>query len=213
MAITYRARMKGAAGVTKPVVIKQILPHFADEPDFVEMFVSEARVAAGLTHGNIAQVFDFGEIDGQYFLAMEFVHGQTLSKLLRRAQKAGLPGLPMPLALFVATQICDGLDYAHRHIGEDGRPMGLVHRDVSPDNVLISYEGQVKVIDFGIAKATSVVEARTSPGTLKGKYPYFSTEQAQGAQDLDARSDIFAVGVVLYEMLCGRRPYEGEMHT
>ncbi|AKI99348.1 serine/threonine protein kinase [Archangium gephyra] len=211
MAITYRARMKGAAGVTKPVVIKQILPHFADEPDFVEMFVSEARVAAGLTHGNIAQVFDFGEIDGQYFLAMEFVHGQTLSKLLRRAQKTGLPGLPMPLALFVATQICDGLDYAHRHIGEDGRPMGLVHRDVSPDNVLISYEGQVKVIDFGIAKATSVVEARTSPGTLKGKYPYFSTEQARGEQDLDARSDIFAVGVVLYEMLCGRRPYEGEL--
>ncbi|WP_375769769.1 protein kinase [Archangium gephyra] len=211
MAITYRARMKGAAGVTKPVVIKQILPHFADEPDFVEMFVSEARVAAGLTHGNIAQVFDFGEIDGQYFLAMEFVHGQTLSKLLRRAQKAGLPGLPMPLALFVATQMCDGLDYAHRHIGEDGRPMGLVHRDVSPDNVLISYEGQVKVIDFGIAKATSVVESRTSPGTLKGKYPYFSTEQARGDQDLDARSDIFAVGVVLYEMLCGRRPYEGEL--
>ncbi|KFA94873.1 protein kinase domain-containing protein [Archangium violaceum] len=211
MAITYRARMKGAAGVTKPVVIKQILPHFADEPDFVEMFVSEARVAAGLTHGNIAQVFDFGEIDGQYFLAMEFVHGQTLSKLLRRAQKAGLPGLPMPLALFVATQICDGLDYAHRHIGEDGRPMGLVHRDVSPDNVLISYEGQVKVIDFGIAKATSVVESRTSPGTLKGKYPYFSTEQARAEQDLDARSDIFAVGVVLYEMLCGRRPYEGEL--
>ena len=211
MAITYRARMKGAAGVTKPVVIKQILPHFADDPEFVEMFVSEARVAAGLTHSNIAQVFDFGEIDGQYFLAMEFVHGQTLSKLLRRAQKAGLPGLPMPLALFVATQICDGLDYAHRHIGEDGQPMGLVHRDVSPDNVLISYEGQVKVIDFGIAKATSVVEARTSPGTLKGKYPYFSTEQARGEQDLDARSDIFAVGVVLYEMLCGRRPYEGEL--
>ncbi|MFE8604513.1 protein kinase domain-containing protein [Archangium violaceum] len=211
MAITYRARMKGAAGVTKPVVIKQILPHFADEPDFVEMFVSEARVAAGLTHGNIAQVFDFGEIDGQYFLAMEFVHGQTLSKLLRRAQKAGLPGLPMPLALFVATQICDGLDYAHRHIGDDGRPMGLVHRDVSPDNVLISYEGQVKVIDFGIAKATSIVESRTSPGTLKGKYPYFSTEQARGEQDLDARSDTFAVGVVLYEMLCGRRPYEGEL--
>ncbi|MFY0562973.1 protein kinase domain-containing protein [Archangium lansingense] len=211
MAITYRARMKGAAGVTKPVVIKQILPHFADESDFVEMFISEARVAAGLTHGNIAQVFDFGEIDGQYFLAMEFVHGQTLSKLLRRAQRAGLPGLPMPLALYVATQMCDGLDYAHRHIGDDGRPMGLVHRDVSPDNVLISYEGQVKVIDFGIAKATSVVESRTSPGTLKGKYPYFSTEQARGEQDLDARSDIFAVGVVLYEMLCGRRPYEGEL--
>ncbi len=122
-----------------------------------------------------------------------------------------MPGLPMPLALHIASQVCDGLDYAHRHVGEDGRPMGLVHRDVSPDNVLISYEGQVKVIDFGIAKATSVVEARTSPGTLKGKYPYFSTEQARGQQDLDARSDVFAVGVVLYEMLCGRRPYEGEL--
>ncbi len=211
MAVTFRARMKGAAGVTKPVVIKQILPHFADDPEFVEMFVSEARVAAGLTHSNIAQVFDFGEIDGQYFLAMELVQGQPLSKLLRRAQKAGMPGLPMPLALHIASQMCDGLDYAHRHVGEDGQPMGLVHRDVSPDNVLISYEGQVKVIDFGIAKATSVVEARTSPGTLKGKYPYFSTEQARGQQDLDARSDIFAVGVVLYEMLCGRRPYEGEL--
>jgi serine/threonine protein kinase len=211
MAITYRARLKGAAGVTKPVVIKQILPHFADDPEFVEMFVSEARVAAGLTHSNIAQVFDFGEIDGQFFLAMEFVHGQPLSKLLRRVQRAGLASMPLPLALHIASQIADGLDYAHRHVGEDGRAMGLVHRDVSPDNVLISYEGQVKVIDFGIAKATSVVEARTSPGTLKGKYPYFSTEQAQGRQDLDARSDIFAVGVVLYEMLCGRRPYEGEL--
>jgi serine/threonine protein kinase len=213
MAITYRARLKGAAGVTKPVVIKQILPHFADDPEFVEMFVSEARVAAGLTHSNIAQVFDFGQIDGHYFLAMEFVHGQPLSKLLRRAQRAGLPSIPLPLALHIASQIADGLDYAHRHVSEDGQAMGLVHRDVSPDNVLISYEGQVKVIDFGIAKATSVVEARTSPGTLKGKYPYFSTEQAQGQQDLDARSDIFAVGVVLYEMLCGKRPYEGELVT
>ncbi|OJH36670.1 serine/threonine-protein kinase [Cystobacter ferrugineus] len=210
MAVTYRATMKGAAGVTKPVVIKQILPHFADDPAFVEMFISEARVAAALTHGNIAQVFDFGEIDGHYFLAMEFVHGQPLSKLLRRAQRAGLPSMPIPLALYIASQICDGLDYAHRHLDENGEPLGLVHRDVSPDNVLISYEGQVKVIDFGIAKATSLVEGSTSPGTVKGKYPYFSTEQARGEQDLDARSDTFAVGVVLYEMLCGRRPYDGD---
>jgi eukaryotic-like serine/threonine-protein kinase len=210
MAVTYRATMRGAAGVTKPVVIKQILPHFADDPAFVEMFISEARVAAALTHGNIAQVFDFGEIDGQYFLAMEFVHGQPLSKLLRRAQRASLPSLPIPLALYIASQICDGLDYAHRHLDDHGQPLGLVHRDVSPDNVLISYEGQVKVIDFGIAKATSLVEGKTSPGTVKGKYPYFSTEQARGDEDLDARSDTFAVGVVLYEMLCGRRPYDGD---
>ncbi len=213
MAVTYRARMKGAAGVTKPVVIKQILPHFAGDPEFVEMFISEARVVAGLGHGNIAQVFDFGEVNGQYFLAMELVNGQPLSKVLARARRAGLAGLPTQLALHVASQICDGLDYAHRATDEQHRPLGLVHRDVSPDNVLISWEGEVKIIDFGIAKATSAVAERTSPGTLKGKYPYFSTEQARAEPDLDARSDIFAAGVVLYEMLCGRRPYEGELHV
>ncbi|QAT88920.1 serine/threonine protein kinase [Corallococcus coralloides] len=213
MAVTYRARMTGAMGVTKPCVIKQILPHFVDDHDFVEMFIGEARLVAGLTHGNIAQVFDFGEVDGQYFIAMELVHGQPLSKVLRRASRAGIGFLPQPLALHIASKLCEGLDYAHRHVGEDGQMLGLVHRDVSPDNVLISYEGEVKVIDFGIAKATSVVEARTSPGTLKGKYPYFSPEQAQGRQDLDARTDVYAAGVVLYEMLCGRRPFEGEFVT
>ncbi|WP_164011299.1 serine/threonine-protein kinase [Pyxidicoccus trucidator] len=210
MAVTYRARMTGAAGVTKPCVIKQILPHFVDDTDFVEMFISEARVVASMSHSNIAQVFDFGEVDGQYFIAMELVQGQPLSKVLRRAQKAGMGMFPEALALHIASKLCDGLDYAHRHVGEDGVEMGLVHRDVSPDNVLISYEGEVKVIDFGIAKATSLVEAKTSPGTLKGKYPYFSPEQAQGRQDLDARTDVYAAGVVLYEMVCGKRPYEGE---
>ncbi|RKH40438.1 PEGA domain-containing protein [Corallococcus interemptor] len=213
MAVTYRARMTGAMGVTKPCVIKQILPHFVDDHDFVEMFISEARLVAGLTHGNIAQVFDFGEVDGQYFIAMELVHGQPLSKVLRRASRAGIGFFPQPLALHIAGKLCEGLDYAHRHVGEDGQMLGLVHRDVSPDNVLISYEGEVKVIDFGIAKATSAVEAKTSPGTLKGKYPYFSPEQAQGRQDLDARTDVYAAGVVLYEMLCGRRPFEGEFVT
>jgi eukaryotic-like serine/threonine-protein kinase len=213
MAVTYRARLTGAAGVTKPCVIKQILPHFADDPDFIEMFVSEARVAAGLSHGNIAQVFDFGEVNGQYFIALELVHGQPLSKVLRRAAKAGMGFFPIPLALHVISKMCDGLDYAHRHIGEDGQPLGLVHRDVSPDNVLISYEGEVKVIDFGIAKATSVVEQKTSPGVVKGKYPYFSPEQAQGRQDLDSRTDVYAAGVVLYEAVCGKRPYDGEFVT
>ncbi len=211
MAITYRARLRGAAGVTKPVVIKQILPHFADDPEFVKMFISEAQVAAGLTHSNIAQVHDFGEIDGQYFLAMELVQGQPLSKVMRKMQRMELSSMPIPLALHIVSKMCDGLDYAHRYAGEDGQELGLVHRDVSPDNVLVSYEGEVKVIDFGIAKATSILEARTSPGTLKGKYPYFSTEQARGQQDLDARSDIFAAGVVLYELVCGRRPYEGDI--
>jgi serine/threonine protein kinase len=213
MAVTYRARMTGAAGVTKPCVIKQILPHFADDHDFVEMFIGEAKVAAQLTHGNIAQVFDFGEVDGQYFIALELVQGQPLSKVLRKAAKAGMGFFPIPLALHVVSKLCDGLDYAHRHVGEDGQPLGLVHRDVSPDNVLISYEGEVKVIDFGIAKATSMVEQKTSPGVVKGKYPYFSPEQAQGRQDLDSRTDVYAAGVVLYEAVCGRRPFEGEFVT
>ncbi|KFE68310.1 serine/threonine-protein kinase [Hyalangium minutum] len=213
MAVTYRARMTGAAGVTKPCVIKQILPHFADDPGFIEMFVSEARVAAQLTHGNIAQVFDFGEVNGQYFIALELVHGQPLSKVLRKAAKTGMGFFPIPLALHIVSKLCDGLDYAHRHIGDDGQPLGLVHRDVSPDNVLLSYEGEVKVIDFGIAKATSMVEQKTSPGVVKGKYPYFSPEQAQGRQDLDARTDVYAAGVVLYEAVCGRRPYDGEFVT
>ncbi len=210
MAVTYRAKMTGAAGVTKPCVIKQILPHFADDPDFVEMFIGEARVAMSFNHGNIAQVFDLGEVDGQYFMAVEFVHGQPLSKVLRRAAKAGIGLFPVPLVLHVISKMCDGLDYAHRQVDEQGQPLGLVHRDVSPDNVLISYEGEVKVIDFGIAKVTSVVEQKTSPGVVKGKYPYFSPEQAQGRQDLDARTDVYAAGVMLYEALCGRRPYEGE---
>jgi len=213
MAVTYRARMTGAAGVTKPCVIKQILPHFVDDPDFVEMFIGEARLVAGMSHSNIAQVFDFGELDGQYFIAMELVQGQPLSKVLRRAQKAGMGVFPEALSLHIVSKLCDGLDYAHRHVSEDGQAMGLVHRDVSPDNVLISYEGEVKVIDFGIAKATSLVEAKTSPGTLKGKFPYFSPEQARGQQDLDARTDVYAAGVVLYEMVCGKRPYEGEFVT
>ncbi|NVJ06592.1 protein kinase [Myxococcus sp. AM001] len=213
MAVTYRARMTGAAGVTKPCVIKQILPHFVDDADFVDMFIGEARVVASMSHSNIAQIFDFGEVDGQYFIAMELVQGQPLSKVLRRAQRMGIGFLPESLALHVASKLCDGLDYAHRHVGDDGQTLGLVHRDVSPDNVLISYEGEVKVIDFGIAKVTSAVEAKTSPGTLKGKYPYFSPEQAQGRQDLDARTDVYAAGVVLYEMVCGKRPYEGEFVT
>jgi eukaryotic-like serine/threonine-protein kinase len=213
MAVTFRARLTGAAGVTKPCVIKQILPHFADDQDFIEMFVSEAKVAAQLTHGNIAQVFDFGEVNGQYFIALEFVHGQPLSKVLRKAAKQGMGFFPIPLALHIVSKLCDGLDYAHRYVGDDGHPMGLVHRDVSPDNVLISYEGEVKVIDFGIAKATSMVEQKTSPGVVKGKYPYFSPEQAQGRQDLDARTDVYAAGVVLYEAVCGKRPYDGEFVT
>jgi serine/threonine-protein kinase len=208
MAEVYRARYTAAPGITKPVVIKRVLGHYAQEPAFVEMFLNEARISVGLSHGNIVQVFDFGQVEGEYFLAMELVDGQPLSALLKKARAEGMTRLPAPLAVAIVIEMCRGLHYAHTRRGEDGEPLGLVHRDISPDNVLLSYEGEVKVSDFGIAKARLAGRPETDAGVVKGKYLYFSPEQAKG-EPLDARSDVYAVGVVLYQLLCGRRPVEG----
>lgn len=210
MAEIYRARYTGAAGVTRPVVIKKILPHYAGNKSFISMFINEAKIAAGLSHGNIAQVFDFGEIEGEYFLAMEYVHGQPLSKVLKRAKSVDLHALPAPLAALVAIEVCRGLHYAHTRLDEHGRPLKIIHRDVSSQNVIVSYEGQVKIVDFGIAKARNAGRTETAVGAVKGKYVYFAPEQARG-KELDARTDIFATGILLYEMLCGRLPFEGKM--
>ena len=209
MAELYRARMTAAAGVTRPVVIKKILSHYAGNAAFVSMFINEARISVGLSHGNIAQVFDFGEVDGEYYLAMEWVHGQPLSRVLRRARDKGLEVLPVPLALLVAIEMLQGLAYAHNKLDESGRPLHIIHRDVSPQNVLLGYEGQVKLVDFGIARArlASIGDAEATAG--QGKYLYFSPEQARG-RELDGRADIFAAAVVLYEMLCGQLPWQGE---
>lgn len=208
MAEVYRARYTAAPGVTRPVVIKRIMSHCAQEPAFVEMFLNEARISVGLSHGNIVQVFDFGQVDGEYFLAMELVDGQSLSAMLKKAKAEGIALLPAPLAVGIVIEICRGLHYAHTRVDEQGEPLGLVHRDISPDNVLLSYEGEVKLADFGIAKARLAGRVETEAGVVKGKYLYFSPEQAKG-EPLDARSDVYAVGVVLYQMLCGRRPAEG----
>jgi serine/threonine-protein kinase len=208
MAIVYRARYTAAPGITKPVVIKKVLDVYAEDPAFVEMFIQEARISVGLNHGNIVQVFDFGQVDGEYFIAMELVEGQPLSKVIKKAQSMGLAQLPAPLAVNIAIEMCKGLHHAHTRTDEKGRPLGLVHRDIAPDNVLISYEGEVKLSDFGVAKARLAGRPETQVGTVKGKYLYFSPEQARGEQ-LDARSDVYAVGVVLYRMLCGRLPAEG----
>ncbi|MCY1021172.1 protein kinase domain-containing protein [Pyxidicoccus sp. MSG2] len=208
MAVVFRARYTAAPGVSKFVVIKRVLAHYAEDPEFAAMFLNEARISIGLSHGNIVQVFDFGQVDGEYFLAMELVDGQPLSRVLKTARMQGLPSLPAPLAVGIAIEMCRGLHHAHERADEQGRPLGLVHRDISPDNVLISYEGEVKISDFGIAKARMVGRQETDAGVVKGKYPYFSPEQARG-HALDARSDVYAVGVVLYQMLCGRRPTEG----
>jgi serine/threonine protein kinase len=208
MAETWRARLMGAAGVTKPVLIKRILPQYANDDAFISMFISEARISATLSHGNIAQVHDFGEVDGEYFLAMEYVDGRPLDKIIRRALRSGLTALPTPLATFITLELCRGLHYAHTRRDDSGKPLGIVHRDISPDNVLISYEGQIKIVDFGIAKARLQRGFNTEPGMVKGKYLYFSPEQARG-EEVDARTDVWATGIVLYELLCGRLPVEG----
>ncbi len=210
MAELYRARFDAMAGVSKPVVIKKILPAFAGSEAFVRMFVNEARIAVSLSHGNIAQVFDFGEIDGDYFLAMEYVHGQPLSRVLRRAHALQFPFLPEPIALQIGIGMCRGLHYAHTRVDERGRSLQIVHRDVSPQNVLLGYAGEVKIVDFGIARARNATDAAMQASGVKGKYPYFSPEQARG-EPVDFRTDLYATGAVLYQLLCGRLPHLGKV--
>jgi serine/threonine protein kinase len=210
MAELYRARFDAMGGVSKSVVIKKILPAFAGSESFVRMFVNEARIAVSLSHGNIAQVFDFGEIDGDYFLAMEYVHGQPLSRVLRRAHSLQFPFLPEPIALQIGIGMCRGLFYAHSRVDARGRSLQIVHRDVSPQNVLLGYAGEVKIVDFGIARARNATDAAMQATGVKGKYPYFSPEQARG-EPVDFRTDLYATGVVLYQMLCGRLPHLGKM--
>ena len=202
----FLAKMRGAAGFEKHVIIKTILPHLAREPEFVTKFLDEGRIVVQLTHGNIVPVFDMGEEGGEYFIAMEYIPGRDLREIIKRLQ-IDKKSIPAPLSLFIISEVCKGLAYAHRKVGEDGLSMGLVHRDVSPSNILISLEGDIKVIDFGIARATNKL-SQTISGRIQGKFCYMSPEQASG-KIVDARSDIFSVGVVLYEMLTGMRPFEG----
>ena len=210
MAEIWKAHQRAAAGLVKPVVIKKVLPEHARDSTFTRMFIEEATLTVGLSHGNIAQVFDFGQVDGEYFLAMEWVPGENLSRVLHKAQDQGLPALPVGIALQVAIDVCRGLHYAHTRVDGRGQPLHLIHRDVSPQNVMVSHEGQVKLVDFGIAKARLAGRVETEVGAVKGKYVYFAPEQIRG-KPLDARVDVFATGVMLYELLCGRLPFEGKM--
>ncbi|MBI5497267.1 MAG: serine/threonine protein kinase [Deltaproteobacteria bacterium] len=201
MAEVFLARIAGPDGFQKEVCIKRILPQFNEEPDFVRMFVDEAKVAAKLQHANVVPVFDFGQVEGTYYIAMEYVHGRDLRTIIRQAFHAGTPPGPWRAAAIVA-DMCKGLHYAHTREG-----MNLVHRDISPHNVMLSMGGEVKVMDFGIAKAADRI-THTGTGIIKGKIPYMAPEQAAGAE-LDHRVDQFATGLVLYELLTGRRAYDG----
>ncbi len=200
------ARQPGLPGVERLIILKKILPHLAQEPGFLERFLDETRVAASLSHGNIVQVYEVGEVAGEYFMAMEFVDGMDLKEAFHRLRSANRR-MPEDLALYVLVEVTKALSYAHEKCGPDGLPLGIVHRDVSPANLLLSMDGQVKLTDFGVAKATLRLSL-TLPGTLHGKVYYMSPEQVSG-EDCDPRSDIFSLGVVAYEMLAGRRPFEG----
>jgi serine/threonine-protein kinase len=206
MAEVYLARRAGPHGFQKTVAVKRILPQFARDPDFVAMFVDEARVCARLAHPNIVQVFDFGEQDGELYMAMEYVDGTTGARLIRAAAMAA-EEVPLDVCLHTTLSILRALDYAHSARDEEGKPLALVHRDVSPGNVLIDRTGTVKLTDFGIARAAEI-ERRTDAGQLKGKLGYMSPEQVVG-RELDARSDIFTLGIVFAEMLILRPLFSG----
>ena len=206
MAEVFRARRVGVAGFVRQVCIKRMLPSLSSEHEFVTMFIDEASTGAQLRHGNIVAIDDFGEVDNQFYLCMEFVAGVDLSRLLHALVRDGRL-LPFEVATFVASEVLKALDYAHRKLGVDGRPLGVVHRDVSPHNVLVSFSGEVKLTDFGIAKAASRLH-HTVGDVVKGKLTYMAPEQARGSQ-VDGRADLFALGVVFYEMITGRRPFTG----
>ncbi len=201
MAELYVARHVAPTGFEKVVAIKRVLPNLSRDEDFVRMFLNEARLAASLDHSNIVHVIDFGRDGREHFLAMEYVHGKAVHQLLRESSRGA--GLPLDCALTIARGVAQALHYTHERAGSDGRPMGLVHRDVSPSNILVSYEGEVKLTDFGIATATALTRA-TRTGSIKGKLSYMAPEQVKG-EDVDRRADVFSLGVVLYELTTGRR--------
>src|SRR5262245_25657617 len=207
MAEVFKAKTFGVEGFERLLAVKRILPNIAEDEEFITMFIDEAKIAVQLQHANIAQIFDLGKVDDSFFIALEYVHGRDLRSIFDRMRNKG-ESLPIAMACYVIMQVCEGLDYAHNKRDAQGRELNLVHRDISPQNVLIGYEGECKLIDFGIAKAAGKA-SKTQAGILKGKFGYMSPEQVRGLP-IDRRSDIFAVGIVLYELLTGERLFIGE---
>lgn len=210
MADVYRARREGAAGFERTVVVKKILSSHNEDPQFVDMFINEAKIAARLAHPNIVQVYELGEQDGEFFIVMEYVKGKDLLRLLRilAQTRPESPAVPPLVAAYIARETARGLAHAHEHTDEAGAQKPIVHRDISPQNIMLSYDGQVKLVDFGIAKALDTMKEETRTGALKGKFAYMAPEQI-GGHSPGPQSDIFATGVVLHEMLTGRRLFKG----
>lgn len=211
MAEIYKAKLEGIGGFQRTFAIKRILPNLSQNADYITMLVDEAKVAGLLSHANIVQILDLGQVDGVWFIAMEYVHGPDLGHVLERAQKKGVR-LPVPHSVFVAVELLKGLEYAHQKtVMRSGKPIALniIHRDVSPPNILLSYQGEVKLTDFGIARASLKI-METVSHLATGRFDYMSPEQADSVKDLDQRSDLFTVATVLYEMLTGEHPFRGE---
>lgn len=207
MAEIYKAKTYGAEGFEKLLAIKRILPHAAADKEFINMLIDEAKLSVLLSHANIVQVYDLGKVGDDYFISMEYIHGVNLRDVLYHLREKNRK-MPTDLACYVTSEICKGLDYAHRKTDSNNQTLGIVHRDISPQNILISYEGEVKIVDFGIAKAAMNI-SHTMAGILKGKIAYMSPEQAMG-KSIDSRTDIFSLGIILYESLTGKKLYTGE---
>lgn len=205
MGSVFEAALLGSAGFQKTVAVKTILDEYASHPEFVRLFIGEAKLVADLVHENIVQVYDLGEADGRFYIVMEYVEGLNLERFITGHQEQALP-LPVDLSAFIASRVCRGLDYAHQRTDREGVPLGIVHRDISPKNVLLNFEGVVKITDFGIAKAREVMEQDEE--LLVGRMEYMSPEQA-ARQPTDGRSDVYALGVLTHELLTGELPSRG----
>lgn len=208
MAVVWAARMKGTRGFQKTVAVKTMLPEISEDPQFEEMFLAEAGLASRIKHPHVCEILDLGEQDGLIYLVMEWIDGEPLSQLSRSARQKG--GVPILIALRIVLNAALGLHAAHELKDEAGNLIGLVHRDVSPQNILVTYDGVVKIVDFGVAKAsTELANAATKDGQLKGKVPFMSPEQALG-KDIDRRTDVFALGIVLFQLVAAKHPFRGD---
>ncbi|KJR40096.1 serine/threonine protein kinase [Candidatus Magnetoovum chiemensis] len=207
MAETYRAKIIADKGFEKLIAVKKIHPHLSSQEDVTASFIDEAKLAAHLHHPNIVQTYDFGKMQDAFFISMEYLFGKDLSYVTKQADQSNLP-LPLDLTLYIISRVCEALDYAHNLKGLYGDPLNIIHRDITPHNIFITYEGQVKIIDFGIAKAATK-SSQTQTGFVKGKVAYMSPEQARGAK-IDHRSDLFSLSLVLYEIVTGKRMFIGD---
>ena len=207
MAEIFAARMTSVGGFEKMVALKRILPELAERDDYLNMFLDEARIASALNHPNIVQVYDIDAVDGQYFMTMEYLRGHDLRFVLKELRRSA-SSMPLSLALRIVSDVASGLHYAHQKRDIAGKPLGIVHRDISPKNIFITFDGVVKLLDFGIAKSHHRLSV-TRTGTLKGRYPYMAPEQVVD-DEVDSRADVFALGICMWEMTTGRRLYQGK---